>query len=147
LLARRRLLGWRCGRRSLVANDVHDDLEAQLAVVSQAAEEPPPPGLVQLDGVVVGGPLTDRVALPVALSERLAVHLHHRVIALGVIEHCMPHHIQRVKRELVAYLLYVHVGTSLMEEDMNFFYIYIHGYSTKFFDMLSYYSNLCHYSK
>jgi hypothetical protein len=64
------MLGWRRGRQSLVADDVHDELEAQLTVVGHAAEEPPPPGLVPLDGAVAGGPLADRVALPVALPER-----------------------------------------------------------------------------
>jgi hypothetical protein len=38
-------------------------------VVGHAAEEPPPLGLVSLDGAVAGGPLADRVALLVALPE------------------------------------------------------------------------------
>jgi hypothetical protein len=38
---------------------------------------------------------------------------------------------------------------SAYAENSHAVYIYIplHGYSTKFFDMQSYYSNLCYYSK
>lgn len=75
-------------RRGLVVLDVDDELEAHLAVVGHAAEEPPRPRPVELDGVVAGAPLLDRVAVPVALPERLPVHLRHRVSARVVREHC-----------------------------------------------------------
>lgn len=70
------------------ADDVDEQLEPHVAVVVEAGEEPAPAGRVQPDGVVAGGPLVERVALPVALPERLAVHLRHRVLASRVPEHC-----------------------------------------------------------
>lgn len=57
-------------------------------MVGEGGEEPAPAGLVQTDEVVAGGPLADGVALPVAVPERLAVHLRHRELALRVLEHC-----------------------------------------------------------
>jgi len=76
-------------RRRWGPGDGDDELEAQVAVVGEAGEEPAPPGVLQRDDVVAGGPLVDRVALKVALPERLAVHLRHRELTLGVVEHCI----------------------------------------------------------
>lgn len=89
-MMRRRRRGDVGGLGGAGGGDVDDELEAEIAVVGEAGEEPAPAGLVQRDDVVAGGPLVDHVPLLVALPERLAVHLRHRVLAFGVVEHCTP---------------------------------------------------------
>lgn len=63
------------------------ELHALLAVARHPAEEPPLARRVERDPVVAGGPRPEAVGLA-ARPEARRRRLHHRVLALGVLEHC-----------------------------------------------------------
>lgn len=83
----------RCRRCRRVRRDNGDvKLHAHLAVVAHGADEPPPPGLSQVDLVGAGAPGGGAVAVAARLKVRPA-HFHHVMQGLVVIEHCKATHV------------------------------------------------------
>jgi hypothetical protein len=80
-----------CRRRRRGELDDREDRDAELhallAVARHPAEEPPLARRVERDPVVAGGPRPEAVGLA-ARPEARRRRLHHRVLALGVLEHC-----------------------------------------------------------
>jgi hypothetical protein len=84
---RRRSRGRGQGRGGF--RDVDGQLHAVEAVVGLVADEPHLAGLVQRHDVAAAGPVPQlQVGAQVARREGVLADLHHRVVLLGVHEHC-----------------------------------------------------------